>query len=61
MGVGQEGESSALLTNKEFPKSEFKPFGRREGISKTGNLVTVMRTKWKEPANNPVMIQLCNI
>lgn len=60
MGVGQKGESSALLTNKEFPESEFKPFGKYK-YQQDWYLVTVMRTKWKEPANNPVMIQLYNI
>lgn len=54
----QEGENSALLA---FPKSEARPFAKREEASKVGNLVTVMRRKCKEPAKDPIKIQLSHI
>lgn len=54
MGAWQEGESSTLLV---LPKSE----ARERESARFGNLVTVIRTKCKEPANNLIKIQLYNI
>lgn len=53
--MGQEAEGSALLI---FPKLEVRQFAKREGISKVGNLVSVSRTKYKEPVNDLIIIQL---
>lgn len=54
MRARQGGESSASLV---FPESEAR---ERESV-RFGNLVTVLRTKCKEPANDPIKIQLCNM